>query len=259
MPTCFMIQPFDAGKFDKRFSDIYKPAIEAAGLEAYRVDQDPAVLVPIEAIEKGIRKASVCLADITTDNPNVWYELGYAYAFGIPVVMVCSEERTTKGYPFDIQHRTIVSYVADSTSDFEKLKDSLTKRIRALFENDQNLERITNLSPLAPIEGLSQLETTVLAVIAGSSSLPNKGVTEYSAKNDAEEAGVTNVGFNIAVRRLESKQFIELTEIQDADSYDSYPGMLITDHGWKWIDQNDSIFVLHRAPKDSRFEDDLPF
>ena len=59
MPTCFVIQPFDSGKFDKRFQDIYKPAIEAAGLEAYRVDLDPGVLVPIESIEKGIRQAAV--------------------------------------------------------------------------------------------------------------------------------------------------------------------------------------------------------
>ena len=32
MPTCFVIQPFDSGKFDKRFEDVYKPAIEAADL-----------------------------------------------------------------------------------------------------------------------------------------------------------------------------------------------------------------------------------
>lgn len=56
MGTCFVIQPFDSGKFDKRFHDIYKPAIEAAGLEAYRVDQDPGVQVPIDSIEKGIGK-----------------------------------------------------------------------------------------------------------------------------------------------------------------------------------------------------------
>lgn len=33
MPICFVIQPFDSGRFDKRFDDVYKPAIEAAGLE----------------------------------------------------------------------------------------------------------------------------------------------------------------------------------------------------------------------------------
>ena len=87
MPTCFVIQPFDSGgKFDKRFNDTYKKAIEKAGLEPYRVDQDPGVEVPIDRIEEGIREATICLADITTDNPNVWYELGYAFAVGRSVI-----------------------------------------------------------------------------------------------------------------------------------------------------------------------------
>ena len=51
MDTCFVIQPFDNGRFDKRYIDTFNPAIEAAGLEAYRVDYDPSVLVPIESIE----------------------------------------------------------------------------------------------------------------------------------------------------------------------------------------------------------------
>ena len=72
MPTCFVIQPFDNGKYDKRFEDVYKPAIEAAGAEAYRVDRDHSVEVPIDAIEEGIRSAEVCLADVSDDNPNVW-------------------------------------------------------------------------------------------------------------------------------------------------------------------------------------------
>lgn len=109
MPICFVIQPFDGGKFDKRFDDVYKPAIEAAGLDAYRVDRDPSVDIPIDAIEEGIKNESICLADITSDNPNVWYELGFAYATGRPVIMVCSDERSDRRYPFDIQHRSIIS------------------------------------------------------------------------------------------------------------------------------------------------------
>jgi hypothetical protein len=48
MATCFVIQPFDRGKFDRRYKDTFKPAIEAAGFEPYRVDEDPSVSIPIE-------------------------------------------------------------------------------------------------------------------------------------------------------------------------------------------------------------------
>lgn len=247
MATCFVIQPFDSGKFDKRFADIYKPAIEAAGLEAYRVDKDPSVSVPIDAIEDGIRQASVCLADITADNPNVWYELGYAFASGRPIVMVCSDERTGKKYPFDIQHRSIIPYQADSPSDFVKLKDSLTARIIALVKKGETLQQLSESDPVAPVEGLTQAELLVLAVVAGSSFMPSNAVSAFSAKRDAERAGVTNMGFNIGIRRLSTKKFIEVVELWDENSNESYDGIKVTDSGWAWIENNESKFVLHRS------------
>ena len=258
MATCFVIQPFDSGKFDKRFADIYKPAIEAAGLDAYRVDKDPSVLIPIDAIEEGIRKSAVCLADITADNPNVWYELGYAFASGRPVVMVCSEERTGKKYPFDIQHRSIIPYLADSPSDFDKLKESLTARIKALLSKGETLQKLAEADPVAPVEGLSQAEILVLAVIAGSSFLPSNAVAVYGAKQDAERAGVTNMGFNLAIRRLVGKQFIEIAELWDERNQEQYDGIRVTESGWNWIDANESRFIVHRPVKDD-FPDDIPF
>lgn len=257
MATCFVIQPFDSGKFDKRFVDIYRPAIEAAGLTAYRVDKDPGVSVPIEAIETGIRQATICLADITADNPNVWYELGFAFATGRPVVMVCSEERTGKKYPFDIQHRTIIPYLADAPSDFERLREKLTERIKALVEKGDVLQQIADANPVAPIEGLSQPELLVLAVIAGSSFLPNDAVSVYGAKRDAEQAGITNMGFNIGIRKLTGKRLLELADMWDENHGEQYPGVRITEDGWQWIEANESRFVLHRPDKTKG--EDIPF
>jgi hypothetical protein len=258
MPTCFVIQPFDSGKFDKRFEDVYKPAIRAAGLEAYRVDKDLGVSVPIDAIEEGIRQAAVCLADITADNPNVWYELGYAFASGRPVVMVCSEERTGKKYPFDIQHRSIIPYLSDSPSDFEKLRDSLTARIKALIAKGETLQKLSEADPVAPIEGLTQAEMLVLAVLAGSSFLPSGSVAAYSAKNDAERAGLTNVGFNIGIRRLTTKGLVEVIDLFDEQSGEPYQGLRVTENGWKWVDDNEGLFVVHRPNRKSD-PNEVPF
>lgn len=256
MPTCFVIQPFDSGKFDKRFEDVYRPAIEAAGLEAYRVDKDPAVAVPIDSIEEGIRQATVCLADITADNPNVWYELGYAFASGKPVAMVCSDERTGKKYPFDIQHRTVIPYQADSPSDFDKLKVSLTRRIEAMVKKAETLEQISSSDSVAPIRGLTQPEVLILAILAGTNSDSSIAVGTFTAKRDAERAGVTGVGFNLSVRRLVGKHFIESEQIWDERSEEPYEGLRVTNLGWEWIEANESLFVLHRPSKD---DDKIPF
>jgi hypothetical protein len=71
MARCFVIQPFDNARFDKRYRDVFVPAIEDAGLQPYRVDLDPGADVIIEEVEKRIKEADVCLADISTNNPNV--------------------------------------------------------------------------------------------------------------------------------------------------------------------------------------------
>jgi hypothetical protein len=258
MSTCFVIQPFDSGKYDKRFQDIYKPAIEAAGLEAYRVDRDPGVIVPIESIEKGIKQAAICLADITADNPNVWYELGYAFASDRPVVMVCSEERPGKKYPFDIQHRSIIPYMADAPSDFDKLRDNLTIKLKALSERSEVLDQIAESNPVTPIEGLTSIETLVLAVVAGEAFMPDNPVSVYGAKHDAERAGVTNMGFNLAIRKLTSKKLVRLEDIWDEQNSGSYSGLAITEAGWQWIEANESRFVLHRQDKRKK-DEEVPF
>jgi len=249
MPTCFVIQPFDFGKYDKRYKDIYKPAIEAAGLDAYRVDYDPAVLVPIDSIEKGIRHAQICLADISADNPNVWYELGYAFASERPVVMVCSQDRAGNKYPFDIQHRSIIPYMADSPSDFDKLRESLTEKLMAISTSTEVLDRMAESDPMAPIEGLAPMETMVLAIIAGEAFMPNSAVSLFGAKNDAERAGITSMGFNLGLRKLISKTFVQLEDMWDERSGDKYSGVSVTEKGWQWIEANESRFVLHQHEK----------
>jgi hypothetical protein len=144
MARCFVIQPFDS-KFNKRYDEIFKPAIEAAGFEAYRVDQDPSVSIPIVQIERGIKNAAACFAEISTDNTNVWFELGYAFACGKEVVMVCQRSIRRK-FPFDIQHRTITQYDTEVPSDFEVLKEKICSRlggIKAWIEDQKDLKKRT--------------------------------------------------------------------------------------------------------------------
>lgn len=135
-----VIQPFDKGRFDKRYEDVFAPAIRDAGLEPYRVDRDPGVTIPIEDIQAGIESCEACLAEISTDNPNVWFELGYAIASQREVVLVCSEERTSN-FPFDVQHRSVIKYSTESPRDFEQLRSQITARLQAVRPR-RSLQRI---------------------------------------------------------------------------------------------------------------------
>lgn len=148
---CFVIQPISDTKFTKRYDDIYKPAIEATGLNAYRVDLDPTVKIPIEEIESRIKNSVICFADISTDNPNVWYELGYAFASGKDVVMVCDESRND--FPFDIRHKNIIRYKTESPSDFSTLREKIIEKIKAYIQSQKTTEKLL-ANPLSETDGL---------------------------------------------------------------------------------------------------------
>ncbi len=166
-----MIQPFDKGKFDRRYQETFKPAIEKAGFEADRVDEDPSVTIVIDRIEKGINGASVCLAEITMDNANVWFEVGYALACRKPVVMICEKDART-AFPFDVRHRSILEYDIGSRSDFGQLESKIVERLKAI---DKTQVVVGQLPPEgaatnpAMFEGLSRHEVIVLTVVAENS------------------------------------------------------------------------------------------
>ena len=253
MDTCFVMQPFDGNTFDKRYYDVFAPAIRNAGLEPYRVDQDPKVSIPIQDIERGIRDSKICFAEITLDNPNVWFELGFAFASGKEVVLVCSDERTTK-FPFDVQHRTIIKYSTSSTSDFKKLELDITMKIRAYFEKAEALSNISELTKLTSFEGLDSHEVVALAAIAQNLESPNDHTSTFVIKRDMETSGYTKVAATLALKSLLEKELISVGDYQDPEDGRPYSGYTFTNEGWKWVLENKNKFVLQQ-PKD----EDNPF
>jgi len=258
MPHCFVMQPFDGGDFDHRYEDVFAPAIRAGGLEPYRVDQDPKVSIPIQDIEKGIRDARICLADISLDNPNVWFELGYAIASGKEVVLVCSEQRTTR-FPFDVQHRTIIKYQTGAPRNFETLKQSITSKIQALIQKTEALETAAAPSMLKQIEGLDQNEIVALAAIGENIMAPSDNVSVYQLRRDMEKAGFTNLAASIALHTLTKRGLVTSEPCTDYQG-DEYTGCSFTTAGWEWLLENKQLFELRKQPKPPvNFDDNIPF
>ena len=258
MPTCFVIQPFDSGRFDKRFNDVYKPALEQVGFEPYRVDRDPAVEVPIDSIEEGIRNSTICLADITKDNPNVWYELGYAFAAGRSVIMVCADERRDGRFPFDIQHRSIIMYSSESSSDFDDLKVKIAERAEALRQRAET-RKFVESEQMAPKEGVSAIEIQVLALAAAKTATLEASISTFQLKHDAENSGLTGIGFGVALRRLQRRGLVKSRQETNHDG-ETYPTIVLSEEGWGWIDKHESLFVLHKRKRTQDFfDDDIPF
>jgi hypothetical protein len=241
MANCFVMQPFDRGTFDKRYEDIFDPAIRAAGFEPYRVDRDPSVSIPIEEIEAGIRSSQLCLAEITTDNPNVWFELGYAICSKKAVCLVCSKERQTK-FPFDVQHRSIIHYDVASTSDFDRLKASITGRLKALFEKQEGLEAVA-AAPLRETKGLHPHEIVVLSIVMKGGFLTSEGPSGYNIKQDMEIAGYNETATGLGLISLRRKGYIVSKDVTDRDG-DTYTVYNITQAGTDWLLANQDKLTL---------------
>jgi len=128
-PICFVIQPFDNdGPFDKRYKETIEPALKDAKVHPLRGDDIPGIEQVIEKVAVGIEAATICVAEVSEDNPNVWYELGYAWAHDKPTILLC-ERSVRNNLPFDIQHRPVIFYRTDSISGYKELEEKLIEAV----------------------------------------------------------------------------------------------------------------------------------
>lgn len=258
MSICFVIQPFDAARFDKRYEDIFVPAIQAAGLEPYRVDRDPAATIPIEYIEEGIRRADACLADISTSNPNVWFELGFAIAASKPVILVC-EHQPDRRFPFDVQHRAIIIYKTESARDFDSLKEQIVERLQAILAKEDAIERVAEVSPIAEVEGLNQHEFVALVTIGENVIGMDDTVSAWLIRQDMERAGYTRIAVTLALTTLSRKGMIHSYVSEDING-EKYTIHSLTEKGMSWLLDNQNKLVLKRERKQTETDDDdIPF
>lgn len=255
---CFMIQPFDNDKFDARFDDVFAPAVIAAGLEPYRVDRDPGVSAPIEEIERNILEASACFVDLTTNNPNVWFELGYAVAARKDLCLVCGSERDGP-FPFDIQHHKIIRYASNSPRDFKSLSKSITERLLALKKQQETRADIQSITREPETAGLADFEASCLACVGSIANGPDDTVSNWSLRNEMEKAGFNQLACNVALRQLSKKEMVS-TRTQDGEDgpFECY---LLTNKGWNWVVANTHVLDLRVKAKKKKSGgfDEIPF
>ena len=256
MGTCFVIQPFDGGKFDKRYEDVFSPAVRAARLEPYRVDRDPSVSIPIEDIQSGIEASDVCLADISTDNPNVWFELGYAIAAQREVILVCSDERTSR-FPFDVQHRSIIKYSTESSSDFDELRTKIESRITATLQRHEKLGQVARIQSVAKVEGLDQHQVATLISVAEGIDDPNASISVYRIRQVMESAGFRKIATTLGLKALLDNGMLESFEDHDYDE-EPFTAYRVTDRGMAWLFENQERLTLKRETRSTSDGGDIP-
>lgn len=132
--SCFVMMPF-AAPLGAYYDKIYKPAIEKAGLIPIRADNEIfGTGKIIDQIWSGINSARVLVAELTTRNPNVFYELGLAHALKKPVVLVSSNEDDV---PFDLHHIRVIYYDVNDPFWGSKLIDKIAENILSAIDTPE--------------------------------------------------------------------------------------------------------------------------
>ena len=107
-PHAFIAMPFGTKPgadgqdidFNRVYAELLKPALEAAGCEVFRADEEQRAGDIRTDMFQELLVADLVLADLTLDNPNVWYELGVRHALRSRGVLLVQGPRPTS--PFDI-------------------------------------------------------------------------------------------------------------------------------------------------------------
>lgn len=126
---CFVVMPFGrkplgdgsdrSYDFDKIYRVVIQRAIREAGMTPVRADERIGSGLIHTAMFRDLRDRPVVLADLSLDNPNVFYELGVRHVMSPRgTVLIC---RKGANLPFDVRLSRVIFYEFDGSSlDWEE-------------------------------------------------------------------------------------------------------------------------------------------
>jgi hypothetical protein len=122
-------------EYDERFEAIER-ILNELDCYAIRIDKEAPLEGLVDRIKDEIRQANFIVADLTDERQSCYYEVGYADAFGVPVIPIASEQSVMKPgtktkIHFDI-HRNI-SFFRNHNQMMERLRQAVEKNREILF------------------------------------------------------------------------------------------------------------------------------
>ena len=145
-PLCFVLMPFGVKKdpgggpdidFDPIYELAIRPSIEAAGMDPIRADEERTGGIIHKAMFERLLLCDFAVADLTTANPNVFYELGVRHA--VRPCTTLSIYAVRQKLPFDTNFLRSATYELAENNRFGSdeaaaLRNTITRRLTELKE-----------------------------------------------------------------------------------------------------------------------------
>lgn len=123
-PSAFVIMPYRE-PYESLWKKAVKPAANSSGLECDRADESVRIGDLRDTVWSNILAAGLIVAEVSKENPNVFYELGLATAIGKDVLLL--KERGIEP-PADIRGALCYEYDLNKWDPIrEKLEEEFTK------------------------------------------------------------------------------------------------------------------------------------
>lgn len=155
---CFIICPIsnEGSETRKRSDDllnyIITPACENSGYKPERVDQVYHTDKIDSKIVEYLKNSELVIADVTEENANAFFELGYRMATGRPVIQIA--EYGTK-LPFDVMTTNTIFYSTTDLAKAEEAKQKLNATIKQISEQEEVLFKMSNIQDESNSNALS--------------------------------------------------------------------------------------------------------
>lgn len=130
-PRAFIVMQF-AEPYDEVYSHVIKTVCEPLNVEAIRADELYGPGIIIKDIVEQIQRSDIIIADITPQSANVYFEVGYAYALGKPIILLARRPQPGTQLPFDISAFRVLFY-DDSIGGKPRLEEGLSSHLREIL------------------------------------------------------------------------------------------------------------------------------
>ncbi|MFN7899655.1 MAG: hypothetical protein ACK5N0_08330, partial [Synechococcaceae cyanobacterium] len=145
LPHAFVVMPFGEKpgrdgaliNFNRIYEQLIQPALVQAGLEPFRADEEQRAGDIRADMFQELLLADLVLADLTIDNPNVWYELGVRHALRSRGVVLISGGQVPTAFDLapDRKFRYSLSAGGPDPATLNQDRDSLASLITSTMES----------------------------------------------------------------------------------------------------------------------------
>ena len=165
--TCFVIAPIGADDSPQRkrsddvLSFVITPAVEQRGYKVVRADKTSKPGMITTDIFQHLFKDELVIADLTDQNPNVFYELAVRHASQKPVIQLLMDGQSI---PFDVaQSRTIFYKYQDIASMFH-MQQEIVRQIDVLESDPKDFDN--PLSMAVTLRAMRETDNPIATGIA---------------------------------------------------------------------------------------------